>query len=56
MALGKFFFTSPNFRSSTGYGKKFQNAGNHEWGTGAMQHDITDGVQYTDVRAYKHGS
>jgi dipeptidyl aminopeptidase/acylaminoacyl peptidase len=22
------------------------NAGNREWGTGAMQHDITDGVQY----------
>jgi dipeptidyl aminopeptidase/acylaminoacyl peptidase len=36
----------PNFRSSTGYGKKFLNAGNKEWGTGAMQHDITDGVQY----------
>ena len=36
----------PNFRASTGYGKKFLNAGNKEWGTGAMQHDITDGVQY----------
>lgn len=36
----------PNFRGSTGYGKKFLNAGNKEWGTGAMQHDITDGVQY----------
>lgn len=36
----------PNFRSSTGYGKAFLNAGNREWGTGAMQHDITDGVQY----------
>ncbi|MEO0827488.1 MAG: alpha/beta fold hydrolase [Cyanobacteria bacterium J06639_16] len=36
----------PNFRGSTGYGKAFLNAGNHEWGTGAMQHDITDGVQY----------
>ncbi|HSM18262.1 MAG TPA: S9 family peptidase [Gemmatimonadales bacterium] len=36
----------PNFRGSTGYGKSFLNAGNNEWGTGAMQHDITDGVRY----------
>ncbi len=36
----------PNFRGSTGYGKKFLNAGNNQWGTGAMQHDITDGVKY----------
>ncbi len=36
----------PNFRGSTGYGKRFLNAGNKEWGTGAMQHDITDGVQH----------
>ncbi len=36
----------PNFRGSTGYGKRFLNAGNKEWGTGIMQHDITDGVQY----------
>jgi dipeptidyl aminopeptidase/acylaminoacyl peptidase len=36
----------PNFRGSTGYGKAFLNAGNREWGTGAMQHDLTDGVQY----------
>ncbi len=36
----------PNFRGSTGYGKKYLNAGNKQWGTGAMQHDISDGVQY----------
>ncbi len=36
----------PNFRSSTGYGKKFLNAGNRQWGTGSMQHDITDGVNW----------
>lgn len=36
----------PNFRGSTGYGKEYLNAGNKEWGTGAMQHDISDGVQY----------
>lgn len=34
----------PNFRSSSGYGQKFLNAGNHEWGIGAMQHDLTDAV------------
>ena len=36
----------PNFRGSAGYGKEFLNAGNNEWGTGIMQHDITDGVKY----------
>lgn len=35
----------PNFRGSTGYGKRFLNAGNLEWGTGIMQHDISDGVK-----------
>ena len=34
-----------NFRGSSGYGKKFINAGNKQWGD-AMQNDITDGVQY----------
>lgn len=36
----------PNFRGSTGFGKKFLNAGNKQWGRGAMQQDITDGVNY----------
>ncbi|MBW2700075.1 MAG: S9 family peptidase [Deltaproteobacteria bacterium] len=36
----------PNFRGSTGYGKKFLNAGNKQWGTGAMQHDLSDGVAW----------
>jgi len=36
----------PNFRGSTGFGKAFLDAGNQEWGTGIMQHDLTDGVQY----------
>ncbi|MEW6744982.1 MAG: prolyl oligopeptidase family serine peptidase [Planctomycetota bacterium] len=36
----------PNFRGSTGYGKAFLNAGNDEWGTGTMQHDISNGVKY----------
>ena len=34
-----------NFRGSTGFGKKFLNAGNAEWGA-KMQDDITWGVQY----------
>jgi len=34
-----------NFRSSTGYGKKFLNAGNGEWGR-KMQDDLTWGVKY----------
>lgn len=36
----------PNFRGSSGYGKAFLAAGNEGWGTGPMQHDITDGVDY----------
>ena len=36
----------PNFRGSTGYGRKFLDAGNKEWGTGAMQHDLSDGVAW----------
>lgn len=35
----------PNFRASTGYGKKFIDAGNNEWGQ-KMQDDITWGVKY----------
>jgi dienelactone hydrolase len=35
----------PNFRASTGYGKKFVNAGNNEWGQ-KMQDDITWGKKY----------
>ena len=36
---------APNFRGSTGYGKKFLNAGNKQWGD-RMQDDITWGVKY----------
>ena len=35
----------PNFRGSTGYGKKFLDAGNKQWGD-KMQDDITWGVKY----------
>ena len=35
----------PNFRGSTGYGKKFIDGGNKQWGD-KMQDDITWGVKY----------
>ena len=35
----------PNFRGSTGYGKKFLDAGNKEWGK-KMQDDVTWGMKY----------
>lgn len=35
----------PNFRGSTGYGKKFLNAADREWGR-KMQQDLTDGTQW----------
>jgi dipeptidyl aminopeptidase/acylaminoacyl peptidase len=36
----------PNFRGSTGFGKRFLNLGNRQWGTGTMQHDLSDGVRW----------
>lgn len=50
-ALAQFFANRgyavlmPNFRGSTGFGKKFLNAGNAEWGV-KMQDDVTWGVKY----------
>ncbi len=41
-----------NYRSSSGYGKKYTNAGNREWGIGAMQHDITDAVNWLIEEGY----
>lgn len=35
----------PNFRASTGYGKKFLDAGNKQWGE-KMQDDVTWGTKY----------
>jgi len=35
-----------NYRASTGYGKAYMNAGNRQWGIGAMQHDVTDAVHW----------
>ncbi len=34
-----------NYRGSRGYGKRFLNAANRDWG-GAMQNDLIDGVQW----------
>ncbi|WP_462320055.1 S9 family peptidase [Halochromatium sp.] len=39
-----------NFRGSIGFGKAFLNAGNEEWGVGAMQHDLTDAVRWAIAR------
>ncbi len=36
---------SVNYRGSTGFGKKFLNAGNHQWGL-AMQDDLNDAVKW----------
>lgn len=36
---------SVNFRGSIGFGKRFANAGNHEWGR-KMQDDLLDGVRF----------
>ncbi len=41
----------PNFRGSTGYGKKYINAGNREWGQ-KMQDDITWGAKYLVSQGY----
>lgn len=45
MANRGFVVLQPNFRSSTGYGKEFLNAGNMQWGM-KMQDDITWGVKH----------
>ncbi len=36
----------PNFRASAGYGKRWLNLGSKQWGTGSMQHDLTDGARW----------
>ncbi len=45
MANRGYAVLSMNFRGSTGYGKKFLNAGNKQWGD-RMQDDITWGVKH----------
>jgi len=34
----------PNFRGSDGLGRSWRDAGRGTWGTGTMQHDLSDGV------------
>jgi dipeptidyl aminopeptidase/acylaminoacyl peptidase len=41
-----------NFRGSAGYGKKFLNLGNGQWGTGSMQHDLTDAREWLIKQGY----
>ncbi len=44
----------PNFRGSTGFGKKFLNAGNKQWGRGSMQHDLADAVKWLIEKGYSN--
>lgn len=44
MASRGYAVFQPNFRGSSGYGAKFRDAGDRQWGR-KMQDDITDGVQ-----------
>jgi dipeptidyl aminopeptidase/acylaminoacyl peptidase len=39
-----------NFRASTGFGVDFVNAGDHQFGTGSVQHDLTDAVRWAIAR------
>ncbi|MCK4835651.1 MAG: S9 family peptidase [Candidatus Aminicenantes bacterium] len=41
-----------NFRGSAGFGKKFLNAGNLQWGVGSMQHDLDDAVKWAIKKGY----
>jgi dipeptidyl aminopeptidase/acylaminoacyl peptidase len=38
-----------NYRGSTGYGRKYMNAGDRQWGL-AMQNDLTDGVRWAQAQ------
>lgn len=38
-----------NYRGSTGYGKKYLNAGNRQWGL-AMQNDLSDSVRWAQAQ------
>ena len=35
-----------NYRGSSGFGKRFLNLGNGQWGTGTMQRDLTEAVEW----------
>jgi dipeptidyl aminopeptidase/acylaminoacyl peptidase len=44
-----FAVLQPNYRGSSGYGRRFLDAGNREWGD-KMQDDVTSGVAYLVTR------
>ena len=44
LALRGYAVLQPEFRGSTGFGEKFRQAGQGQWG-GLMQNDVTDGVK-----------
>lgn len=45
MARAGYLVFQPQFRGSTGFGRRFEEAGYRQWGR-AMQDDITDGVRH----------
>lgn len=44
LATRGYVVIQPNFRGSSGYGAAWEVAGYGEWGTGVMQHDVTDAL------------
>jgi dipeptidyl aminopeptidase/acylaminoacyl peptidase len=50
LAEAGFVVIAPNYRGSTGYGKRFEDANNKDWGGGDLK-DITSAVQYFAARS-----
>lgn len=51
IATRGYIVIKPNFRGSTGYGLKFEEAGYKQWG-GLMQDDLTDAVHFMVEQGY----
>jgi dipeptidyl aminopeptidase/acylaminoacyl peptidase len=51
IATRGYIVIQPNFRGSSGYGQKFEEAGNRQWG-GVMQDDLTDAVNFMIKNGY----
>ncbi|WP_394694269.1 alpha/beta fold hydrolase [Hyphobacterium sp.] len=45
----------PNFRGSDGFGQAFRDAGRGQWGTGVMQHDVTDSLAHAVAQGWVDG-
>lgn len=45
LASRGYLVVQPNFRGSSGYGLRWENAGYGQWGTGTAQHDVTDSAR-----------